>query len=119
MTRTIDRVDGPEFAGGMEFRFFEVDVTNYDDDGNGDGEAFNAGDAGMSRLQHVDVDVDPGASSGASTQVDCVAEYDYTNGAIRLFYQSNDGTGTAEEPLTEVASNSDEGAVVRVKAIGR
>jgi len=114
MTRTINQLERPEFAGGMEFRFFEVDITNYDDDGNGDGEAFNAGDAGMSRLQHVEVEVDPGASSGATTTVNAVAQYDYQNGAIRLFYGGTDGAD-----LSEVASNADEGAVVRVKAIGR
>jgi len=53
----------------MEYRFFEVDITNYDDDTNGDGEAFDETDAGMSRIQHVDVHVDPGAASDATTQV--------------------------------------------------
>jgi len=98
----------------MEYRFFEVDITNYDDDTNGDGEAFDESDAGMSRIQHVDVHVDPGAASDATTQVNCTAQYDYENGSIRLFYGGTDGAD-----LSEVAGNADEGAVVRVKAIGR
>jgi hypothetical protein len=114
MTRQINRLERPEFAGGMEFRFFEVDITNYDSDGGGDGEAFNAADAGMSRLQHVDAQVDPGTSSGANSQVNAVAQYDYDTGSIRLFYGGTDGA-----ELSEVGSNADEGAVVRIKAIGR
>ncbi len=114
MTRNIERIDRPEFAGAMEFRFFEVDITNYDDDGGGDGEPFNAGDVGMSRFQDVQVQVHPGAQSGANTQVNAVAQYDYSIGSLRLFYGGTDGN-----ELSEVGSNSDEGAVVRVRVIGR
>lgn len=114
MARNISRLERPEYAGAMEFRFFEVDITNYDDDTNGDGESFDETDAGMSRFQHVECEVVPNGGSGATNVVNAVAQYDYDAGAIRLFYGGTDGAS-----LSEVAGNADEGAVVRVKAIGR
>ena len=114
MAYTIDERSTPEFAGAMMYRFLDIDIINYDDDDSGDGEAFTAEDAGMSRLQQVDVQVIPDGNSEASTEVNAVAQYDYTAGAIRLMYGGTDGS-----ELSEVTSNTDEGARVRVKAIGR
>lgn len=114
MTRNISRLGRPEYAGAMEFRFFEVDITNYDADANGDGESFDETDAGMSRFQDVECEVVPNGGSGAANVVNAVAQYDYENSAIRLYYGGVDGGS-----LSEVTSNADEGAVVRVKAIGR
>lgn len=117
MTSTIDITD-TEFAGAMKVRIADVDITNYDDDANGDGESFTPSDAGMHRFQAVIPEVKVGAG-GASTVADAVAQYDWSNEAIRLFEQANDGTGTADDPLTEVPSNSNEGVEVNVICIGR
>lgn len=103
-----------EFAGAMAIRFIEVDITNYDDGNNGNGESFGTTDAGLSRLQRVHCETDPGASSAANTEVNAVAQYDYSNNSIRLHYGGTDGN-----ELSEVTSNNNEGAVVKVTAIGR
>lgn len=105
-----------EFIGTTKTRFIEMDVTNYDDNAGGDGEAFGPTDAGLSRFLPggVSVQVDPGTTSQANTQVNAVAQYDYDANAIRLYYGGTDGSG-----LSEVSSNSDEGAVVRIKAMGK
>lgn len=116
MARTISPGE-VEYAGAMEFRFFEVDITNYDSDTTGDGEAFSPSDAGMSRFQRVICEVDPNAGSGANNVVAAVAQYDYTNQSIRLF--GHDAGDTGVSGLTELGSDNNEGAVVKVTAIGR
>lgn len=113
MANSITR-DGVEFAGAMEVRFFDVDITNYDSDGSGDGEAFSPSDAGMQRFQNVVCTVKPNAGSGATTALNAVAQYDYANESIRLYH-----SGGADGEMAEASSNADEGAVVRVMAIGR
>lgn len=117
MTRNISITD-TEFPGAMKVRFVDVDVTNYDDDGNSDGEAVDPSDVGMHRFQVVNAQVKPGEGT-ATTVKNCVAQYDYQNNAVRLYEQSNDGTGTGSDELVELPSNSDEGAMVRLECKGR
>jgi hypothetical protein len=51
MARKVN-LDETEFAGGMKFRFLDVDVTSYDQGG----EDLTPEDAGMVRYQKVDAD---------------------------------------------------------------
>lgn len=117
MARTIDVLD-TEYAGAMRVRVVEMDISNYDDDASGDGEAFTASDAGMHRFQTVQAEVMFGEGS-ATTVVNCVAQYDWANESVRLLHQSADGTGTTDDELVEVPSNADEGAKVRLTCYGR
>lgn len=117
MTKTVDIKD-TEFAGAMKVRIVDVDITNYDDGAGGSGESFTPSDAGMHRFQAVNPEVMFG-EGGATTVLNCVAEYDWANTSIRLLHQSNDGTGTSDDALVEVPSNSNEGAKVRVTCFGR
>lgn len=118
MTREIT-VNDTEFAGAMKVRILTVDITNYDDDTGGDGEPLAPADVGMSRFQHVSVEVDPGAATGATTQVNAVAQFDSENEALRLFQQSDSGGGDSDADLVEVPSDANEGTVVNVFAVGR
>ena len=118
MTRDIT-VDDTEFAGAMKFRIVTVDVTNYDDDTGGDGEPLAPADVGMSRFQHVSAEVDPGATTAATTQVNAVAQFDSANDALRLFQQSDSGGTDSDADLVEVPSDANEGTVVNVLAVGR
>lgn len=107
-----------EFAGAMKVRVVEVDITNYDDDANSDGESFTPADAGMRRFQQVVPEAMNG-EGGATTVVNAVAQYDYANEALRLLVQSNDGTGTANDELVELGSNNNEGVKLKVLCFGR
>lgn len=117
MTREIN-VTATEFLGAVKTRFVDVDITNYDDDGGGDGEPFSPASVGMNRFQHVDAEVVYGSGS-ATTVVNCVAQYDESTGAIRLLVQSDNGGTEANAELVELASNADEGAYVRLACMGR
>jgi hypothetical protein len=117
MTRDISVTD-TEFPGAMKVRFVDVDITNYDDGSNGNGEPFAPSDIGMHRFQTVNAEVKYGEGD-ATTVVNCVAQYDYQNDSIRLLHQSNDGTGTTDDELVEVPSDSNEGAMVRLECKGR
>lgn len=117
MTRDIDITD-TEFPGAMKVRFADVDITNYDNNNNGDGEAVAPSDVGMNRFQVVNVQVKPGEGN-ANTVQNCVAQYDYQNNAIRLYQQSDNSGADADAELVEVPSNSNEGAMIRVEAKGR
>lgn len=112
MTRSVEVTD-TEFPGAMKVRFVDVDISNYDSDGSGDGESLAPSDVGMHRFQTVNAEVKFGEGS-ATTVVNCEAQYDYQNDAIRLLYGGTDG-GT----LSEVASNANEGAMVRLECKGR
>ena len=112
MTRTIDIRD-TEFVGQMRTRIVDVDITNYDDDAAGDGEAFSPKDAGLNRFKHVSAEVNPGSGS-ATNEVNAVAQYDWENESIRLYYGGTDG-----DELSEVGSNADEGAEVRLMCFGQ
>jgi len=105
MTSTVT-IDETEYMGAVTTRFVEVDVTNYDDDGNSDGESFIPADVSMRRFQAVHADVNDGTGM--------VASYDEDAEAIRLHYAGTDGND-----LSEVTSNNNEGARVRVICMGR
>lgn len=117
MTKTVDIID-TEYVGQMRTRTVSVDITNYDDDAAGDGESFSPKDAGLNRFKHVTAEVNPGGGS-ATTVVNCVAQYDYNNEALRLYYQSDSGGTDAAAPLVEVESNVGEGAEVRLICYGQ
>ena len=112
MTSTIDILD-TEFVGQMRTRIVEVDVTNYDDNAGGDGESFSPKDAGLNRFKHVSAEVNPGGGS-AGTVVNAVAQYDWDEEALRLYYAGTDGS-----ELSEVSSNANEGAEVRLMCFGQ
>lgn len=117
MTKTVD-IQDTEFAGAMKVRICDVDITNYDDGANGNGESFTPSDAGMHRFQAVSPDVKYG-EGGATTVQDCVAEYDWSNESIRLLQQSDSGGTDGDAELVEVPQNSNEGVKVRVTCFGR
>lgn len=110
MTNTIT-IDETEYMGAVTTRFVEVDITNYDDGANGNGESLVPADVSMRRFQAVIAEVND--NSGMS------ANYDEDNESVRLWEQANDGTGTSDDELTEVPSNSSEGARVRLICMGR
>ncbi|AGM11727.1 hypothetical protein HCTV5_121 [Halovirus HCTV-5] len=110
MTKTVT-IEETEYMGAVTTRFVEVDITNYDDEGDGDGEEFVPADVSMRRFQAVIPEVKDGTGLTAS--------YDESAGSIRLFGQNNDGTGTATDNLTEVPSNNTEGATLTVICMGR
>ena len=117
MTRSIDVTD-TEFLGAVKTRIVEVDITNYDDDGNNDGESLTPSDVGMNRFQKVNPEVMFGEGD-ATTVVNCVAQYDYSNESLRLLVQENDGTGSSNDELVELGSNNNEGAKVLLACMGR
>lgn len=51
MTRTVD-LDETEYAGAMKVRFYDVDITSYEQGG----ESFTPADVGMARFQKVHAD---------------------------------------------------------------
>jgi len=110
MTKTTN-IEETEYMGAVTTRFVEVDITNYDDDAAGDGESFVPADVSMRRFQAVIATVKDGTAVQAT--------YDESTGAIRLHGQANDGTGTATDNLTELPSNSNEGATLTVICMGR
>jgi len=117
MTNNIS-VTSTEFLGAVKTRFVDVDITNYDDDTGSDGESFTPSDIGMSRFQHVSAEVIYGSGS-ANTVVNCVAQYDESTGAIRLLVQSDNSGSDANTELVELASDNNEGALVRLACMGR
>lgn len=119
MTHTLDRDENTKVLGDLRVRSFKMDITNYDDDGNGDGEAFSPDDpaVGMRRGVHILVDV-IGAGTATNTYKGSTAIYDEDTGSVRLYVQANDGTGTAADSLTELPSNGNNGALVRVTVLG-
>lgn len=109
MTYELDRGE-LEFLGPVKVRHFTMEITNYDDDAAGDGEPFQAADAGFNRIMHC----------RTFAQGDGVAAaYDENTGAIRLYQQANDAGGTANDPLVEAPSNSNEAATVQVTVMGK
>lgn len=117
MTRDISVTD-TEFLGAVKTRFVEIDITNYDDDTSGDGEAFAPSDIGMNRFQNVQAEVMHG-EGGANTVVNCVAQYDYANNAVRLLVQTDNSGADANTELVELAGNNNEGAKVKLTCMGR
>lgn len=110
MTNTTT-VDETEYMGAVTTRFVTVNITNYDDANNGNGEPFTPSDVSMRRFQAVIAEVQDGSGN--------TAHYDESNESIRLYQQEDDGSGTANDPLTEVPSNSNEGAKLRLVCMGR
>lgn len=100
MTYTQTRIENTVPLGGnLYLRTEELDITNYDDDGGGDGEAFTPQDVNFRRF----VAVIPLVTDNAGYE----AQYDEDAEAIRLY----DGA-------SEVASNGDNTATVKVLCIG-
>lgn len=117
MTSTIDRGE-LEFFGPVKVRHTQLDVSNYDDDAAGDGELLQASDVGFYRIMHVRVEsVDSADATTAS--FDASVGTDGKEGAVRLFYQANDGNGTANDPLTEVTSNTNATATLQLAVFGK
>lgn len=98
-------IDGTEFPGAMKVRFVTVEITDYDTGGK----TLTPNTVGMNRFQSVRADVVDGSGY--------VATYDRYDDALVLRGESNDGTGTGDEPLSEAASGTS--AEVSVMALGR
>lgn len=100
-----------EQEGNTRTVYDEVVLGTYDNAADGNGNAFNIPNVyGFSRLKKVDVQVADGSGYKAA--------YDYVNDSIRVFAQANDGTGTAEDPLTEVAAGTALNITLRIEARG-
>lgn len=113
MSYSLDEDKRVTYFGDWKVRTFTMDVDNYDDDGSSDGEAFTPSDAGMHRFRHVHADV-IGAGSATTGMLGSVAHYDEDTQAIRLYH-----SGGADDEMAEMSSNADEGALVRITAIGK
>lgn len=105
MTSTIT-IDETEYMGAVTTRFVTVDITNYDDEGDSDGEEFVPADVSMRRFQAVVAEVQD--SNGI------VAHYDEANQTIRLYESAGSNSN-----LSEVTSNNNEGAKLRLICMGR
>lgn len=116
MTNTISRGE-LEFLGPVKVRHTEMDVSNYDSDAAGDGELLQASNVGLHRIMHVRIDSVAGDAVSAS--FDASVGVDGKEGAIRLHQQANDGLGTANDPLTEVASNANATATLQLTVFGK
>lgn len=100
MTYTSTRVENTiPIGGNLKMRVEELDITNYDDDGSGDGEAFAPVDVNMRRF----VAVFALETSGNAQW----AKYDEANSAVRVYGSSG-----------EIGSNADNTATVKVVCIG-
>lgn len=88
-----------------------IEIDTYDSAADGNGEAFDvSAELGLSRV--VDWDVKP---EGGDANV---VQWDNTNEAFRVYEQANDGTGTAGDPLVEIAGGTAINLQVRVTFIG-
>lgn len=98
------------YEGQYRVVYDEITLGTYDNAADGNGNTFNVREIyGLSRLGIVHVQVDAAALT---------AQYDYTNNAIRLYRQANDGTGSAEDPLTEVSAGSVLNVDLRIEVRG-
>lgn len=104
MSNNLD-IDATEFAGAMKVRFATMDITSYETGG----EPVFPNSVGMNRFQSVFVDVSDG--TGAT------ANYNDATDSVELYVQANDGTGTANDALTELAAGGT--AEVSLVLIGR
>lgn len=101
------QLEETEFAGAMTLRFVTLDVSDYE----AGGEALVPNDVGMNRFQSVFADVSDGTPA--------VAQYDEAAGAVKLYRQSNDGTGTANDALVEAPGGTGFSATVSLVLVGK
>lgn len=100
MTYTQSRIENTVPIGGnLKLRVEELDITNYDDDSNGDGESFAPGDVNMRRFVFVLALETTGSAQWA--------KYDESNNAVRLYTSSG-----------EVASDGNNTGTVKIIAVG-
>lgn len=100
-----------EYEGDTKVIYDEITLGTYDNAADGNGNLFHVLQIyGYDRLKIVHVEVADGTP--------VVAQYDYINNAIRLFRQANDGTGTADDPLTEVSAGTAMNVDLRVEVRG-
>lgn len=115
MTRTVNEVESTVPIGGnLVMRVVDVDVSNYDDEAGSDGEALTPQDLGLSRRAVAGWAEVIGAGSASGTAMEGVsAQYRPNDGQLRLYH-----SGGADGEMAEMTSNNNEGAKVRVVAIG-
>lgn len=100
MTNTLTKVESTVPLGGnLKLRVQEMDITNYDDDGGSDGEAFAPGDVNFRRFVYVTASETTGTAQWA--------KYDESNNAVRLYNSSG-----------EVGSNSSNTGTVKLVCVG-
>lgn len=100
MTNTLSKVESTVPIGGnLKMRVQEMDITDYDDDGSGDGESFAPADVNFRRFVFVQA-----LETSASTQW---AKHDEATNAVRLYTSSG-----------EVAGNSSNTGTVKLVCIG-
>lgn len=102
------------YFGDWKVRTFTMDITNYDDGSNGNGEPFTPSDAGMHRFRHVLVD-SIGAGTATNNFEGSVAIYDEDVEGVRLYVTG----GSADAELNELPAAGNNGALVRITAIGK
>lgn len=100
MTHTTSKIESTVPIGGnLKMRVQEMDITNYDDDGGGDGEAFAPADVNMRRFVCVFA-----LETSSAAQW---SKYDDATEAVRLYNSSG-----------EVASNGSNTGTVRLVCVG-
>lgn len=111
MGRTVTTT-ATETFGAVTTTVQTVEIEDYS---NG-GESFEAYDAKLYRFLHVSVEVADG--TGVVAQFDRTVEGD-DEGVLRLYQQSNDGGGSASEPLTEVPDSANVDVELQVTCYGK
>lgn len=114
MTNTQSKEESTVPIGGnLKLRIQRMEITNYDNDANGDGEAFAPSDVNMRRFVSViPVVVDDGSASTTAMR-GVNAMWDEANNAVRLFHSAG-----ADGEMAEMTSNNNEGAELLLLCIG-
>lgn len=100
-------------GGNLYLRTFDMDISNYDDDTNSDGESFAPADVNFRRFVAVIPIVVGGGSASSSAMEGVTAEWEEANNNIRLYHSSG-----ADGEMAEMSSDSNEGTKLRLLCIG-
>lgn len=114
MTNTLSREENTVPIGGnLKMRVQRMEITNYDDDANSDGEAFAPADVNFRRFLFViPVVVDDGSASTTAMR-GVKAMWDEANNAVRLFHSAG-----SDGEMAEMTSNNNEGAELLLICVG-
>lgn len=116
MAHTTTQVESTvQIGGNLIMRVVDVDITNYDDGNDGNGETLTPQELGLARrfvTGHAEV---IGAGSASSGKEGVTAQFRVNSdpAELRLYEEA----GSAGE-LAEVSADADEGSKVRLTVIG-
>lgn len=100
-------------GGNLKLRVHDMDITNYDDNAGGDGEAFTPSDVNFRRFVAV-IPTVVGSGTASTTAMEGVtAEWDESNQAIRVYHSAG-----ADGEMAEMTSNNNEGTRLRLLCVG-